>query len=47
MSTEKFIAELQERHQNDIEEIIKLLEFLKGLPEEEKKICEFSVTSNL
>jgi hypothetical protein len=47
MSTEEFIAELQERHKDDIEEIMELLEVLKGLPEEEKKIYEFSVTSNL
>jgi len=47
MSTEEFILELQERHKADIEEIIELLELLKELPEEEKKIYEFSVTSNL
>jgi 2-iminoacetate synthase ThiH len=47
MSTEEFIAELQERHKDDIEDIMELLEILKELPEEEKKIYEFSVTSNL
>lgn len=47
MSTEEFIAELQERHKDDIEDIMELLEILKELPEEAKKIYEFSVTSNL
>jgi hypothetical protein len=47
MSTEEFISELQERHKDDIEDIIELLEVLKELPEEEKRVYEFSVTSNL
>jgi len=38
---------IHEKHKNDIDEIMELLEVLKGLQKEENKIYEFSVTSNL
>jgi hypothetical protein len=47
MSTKEFILEVHEAHKTDIEEILKLLEVLKELPKEEKRIYEISVTSNL
>ena len=47
MSTEEFLRELQERHKEDIDAIIYLLEILKDLEEEETKIYDFCVTSNL
>jgi histone deacetylase complex regulatory component SIN3 len=47
MSTEEFMNELRERHKDDIEEILELLEILKEVQEEEKKIYDFLITSNL
>ncbi|MCW4017324.1 MAG: hypothetical protein NWF00_01355 [Candidatus Bathyarchaeota archaeon] len=47
MSTEKFIADVHEKHKQDIAEIVELLEVLKGLQKEEKTVYEISVTSNL
>jgi hypothetical protein len=47
MSTEEFMKELQERHKDDIEEILELLEILKEVKEEEKRVYDFFVTSNL
>jgi DNA anti-recombination protein RmuC len=47
MSTEEFVKQLQERHKEDIEAIEKLLEILKELQEEETKVYDFYVTSNL
>jgi hypothetical protein len=47
MSTEEFIEEIRERHKDDIEQVIKLLEVLKALQEEKKEVYEFSVTCNL
>jgi len=47
MSTEEFIKELQERHKDDIEDIVELIEILKEMQEEEKKVYDFYVTSNL
>ena len=47
MSTEKFVKEVQEKHKEDIEAIQKLLEILKDLQEEEKRVYDFYVTSNL
>ena len=47
MSTEEFIKELREKHAKEIEAIEKLLEILKDLKEEDKKIYDFYVTSNL
>lgn len=46
MSTEEFIRQLREKHKDDIEDIVKLLEILKDI-QEEKKIYNFYVTSNL
>jgi len=47
MSAEEFIKELRERHKDDIEEIVELLDILKEMQEEEKKVYDFFVTSNL
>lgn len=47
MSTEKFIVDIHEKHKQDIDKIIELLEVLKGLQKEEKTVYEISVTSNL
>jgi len=47
MSTKEFILEVHKTHKADIEDILKLLEVLKGLPKEEKRTYEISVTSNL
>jgi len=47
MSTKEFVKQLQEKHKEDIEAIEKLLEILKQLQEEEKKVYDFYVTSNL
>ena len=47
MSTEQFFKELRERHKDDIEEIVELLDILKEMQEEEKKVYDFYVTSNL
>jgi DNA-directed RNA polymerase specialized sigma subunit len=47
MSTEDFIKELRDKHKEDIEEIEKLLEILKDLQEEERRVYSFYVTSNL
>jgi DNA-directed RNA polymerase specialized sigma subunit len=47
MSTEDFIKELRDKHKENIEEIEKLLEILKELQEEERRVYSFYVTSNL
>jgi hypothetical protein len=47
MSTEDFVKQLQEKHKEDIEAIEKLLDILKELQEEERKVYDFYVTSNL
>ena len=47
MSVEEFMKELRERHKDDIEEIVELLDILKEMQEEEKKVYDFFVTSNL
>ncbi len=47
MSTEDFLKEIQERHKDDIEAIERLLEILKDLQEQETKVYDFYVTSNL
>jgi len=45
MSTEEFVKEVQEKHKEDIEAIEKLLEILKELREEDRKLYGFYVTS--
>ena len=47
MSTEEFVKQIREKHREDIEAIEKLLEILKELREEDKKVYDFYVTSNL
>jgi hypothetical protein len=47
MSTEEFVKQIREKHREDIEAIEKLLEILKELKEEDKKVYDFHVTSNL
>jgi hypothetical protein len=47
MSTEEFVKQIREKHREDIEAIEKLLEILKELKEEDKKVYDFYVTSNL
>ena len=47
MSTEEFVKDLHEKHKEDIEVIQKLLEILEGLKQEERKVYDFCVTSNL
>ena len=47
MSAEEFVKELQEKHKEDIEAIEKLLEILKEIHEENRKVYDFYVTSNL
>jgi hypothetical protein len=46
MSTEEFIKELLEKHEQDIRELVELLEILEQ-NQEERKVYEFFVTSNL
>lgn len=47
MSTEEFVKGMREKHKEDIEAIEKLLEILKNLKEEDRKVYDFCVTSNL
>jgi hypothetical protein len=47
MSTEEFVKQVQEEHKEDIEAIEKLLEILKEMQQEDRKIYNFYVTSNL
>lgn len=47
MSTEEFVREVRERHKEDIEAIERLLDILKDLNEEDRKVYDFCVTSNL
>jgi hypothetical protein len=48
MSTKEFILEMLQTHKDDVNDILKLLDVLKGLPkEEEKRAYEICVTSNL
>jgi hypothetical protein len=47
MSTEEFVKEVRERHKEDIEAIERLLDILKDLNEEDRKVYDFYVTSNL
>jgi undecaprenyl pyrophosphate synthase len=47
MSTEEFLRQVQEGHKEDIEAIEKLLDILKDLQEQETRVYDFYVTSNL
>lgn len=47
MSTEEFVKELLQGHEQDIKEIAELLEILEQLQEERKQVYEVFVTSNL
>jgi len=47
MSTEEFVKKIREKYREDIEAIGELLEILKELEEEDKKVYDFYVTSNL
>ena len=47
MSAEEFVKQIREKHKEDIEAIEKLLEILKELGEEDKKVYDFYITSHL
>ena len=47
MSTEEFVREVRETHREDMEAIEKLLDILKDLNKEDRKVYNFYVTSNL
>lgn len=47
MSTEEFVKQVRERYKEDIEAIEKLLDILKDLNGEDRRVYDFSVSSNL